>query len=66
MQYDAPYLQGKADYMRGVAREMNPFDFDFYGSPSWEAWFEGWDDASEEWSESRKAHPENRQTTKDA
>jgi hypothetical protein len=46
-----PYLQGKADHMRGVPRDVNPFDTidDLYGSPEWEAWFDGWDDADKEW-----------------
>jgi hypothetical protein len=41
-----PYLRGGDDFRFGIPRHMNPYDEEQYGTPAWEAWFEGWDDAA--------------------
>jgi hypothetical protein len=43
-----PYLRGIEDFARGVPRHENPFDGADYGTTLWESWFDGWDDASDE------------------
>jgi hypothetical protein len=45
--FEEPYQKGFEAYRRGVARHINPYEYnpELYGSTFWEAWFEGWDDA---------------------
>jgi hypothetical protein len=43
-----PYERGRRDFEANVPRECNPYDYADYGTTFWEAWFEGWDDASNE------------------
>jgi hypothetical protein len=49
-----PYRLGIEGFARGVPRHVNPFDETDYGTTLWEAWFDGWDDASDESREWRK------------
>lgn len=50
---DDPYRRGQEDFVRGLLRHMNPYDSSAYGTTMWEAWFDGWDDASDDGEQTR-------------
>jgi hypothetical protein len=50
---DEPYRRGREDFVCGLPRHLNPYDSGAYGTTMWEAWFDGWDDASDERGQTR-------------